>query len=155
MGENVILGKDVDVVKDATLTHVHTGDRGKVRNFTIMFGTEKQPLVIGSDFFIGTHCYLNGAGGLTIGSRVTVAHGAMIFSDSGPNTSPWLQEHFPITAAHIQIGDDVWVGAGAMILPGVTIGNRVVIGAGSLVKDDVPDNAVVAGTPARLIRTLA
>lgn len=155
MGENVILGQDVDVVKDATLTHVHAGANGKVRNFTIMFGTQEHPLTIGSDFFIGTHCYLNGAGGLTLGDRVTVAHGAMIFSDSGPNTSPWLQQHFPITSAPITIGDDVWIGAGAMILPGVRIGNRCVIGAGSVVKDDVPDNTVVAGSPARVIRTLA
>jgi hypothetical protein len=53
-----------------------------------------------------------------------------------------------------EIGDDVFLGAGAIILPGVKIGNRVCIGAGSVVTHDVPDNCVVAGNPARKISTI-
>lgn len=50
------------------------------------------------------------------------------------------------------IGNDVWIGHGALILPGVTIGNGAIIGAGAVVARDVPDYAIVAGNPARVIR---
>lgn len=53
-----------------------------------------------------------------------------------------------------EIGDDVFLGVGAIILPGVKIGNRVVVGAGSVVTDDVPDNCVVVGNPAKVICTI-
>lgn len=54
----------------------------------------------------------------------------------------------------VTIGSDVWVGGGALILPGVTIGSRAVIGAGSVVTRDVPDGVFAAGNPCRVIRTL-
>jgi maltose O-acetyltransferase len=153
--DNSSFGHHVDISEHVSYNYVKAGQNGKIRHFSILFGSKEKPLTIGDDFFIGVQCYLNGAAGLQIGNRVTIAHGAMIFSDSGPNTSPWLQQHYPIHGAPITIGDDVWIGAKAMILPGVTIGNKCVIGAGSLVKDDVPDNCVVAGSPAKVIKTLA
>ena len=52
----------------------------------------------------------------------------------------------------ITIGDNVWFGGNCIVLSGVTIGNNVVVGAGSVVTKDIPDNAVVAGNPARIIR---
>ncbi len=143
-------GKNVDI-RNASINGLRTGSNGKIRDFTILFGGPKNPVTIGDNFFIGAHCYINGVAGLTIGSRVTIAHGAMIFTDSGPNTSPLLQKRFPIESKPVNIGDDVWIGAGAMILPGVTIGSRCVIGAGSVVKDDVPDGSIVAGQPAKVI----
>lgn len=54
----------------------------------------------------------------------------------------------------IKIGNNCWLGAGAIVLPGVTIGHNVVVGAGAVVTKDVPDNVVVAGNPARIIRHL-
>ena len=152
--ENIRLGQDVDVSPGVSLNNISTGNRGKIRNHTIAFGAREHPLRIGDDFFIGVNCYLNGIADLRIGSRVTIAHGVMIFTDSGPNTSPLLQKHFPITAAPVTIGDDVWIGAGAIILPGARIGNRCVIGAGSIVKDEVPDDSVVAGSPAKLVKRI-
>ncbi len=152
--ENINIGQNVNVTEGVSLNNITTGDNGKIRDHSILFGSKEKPLTIGSDFFIGTFCYLNGIAGLTIGDRVTIAHGTKIFTDSGPNTSPWLQQHYPISTGAVTIGDDVWIGAGAMILPGVKIGNKCVIGAGSMVKDDVPDYAVVAGSPAKVIKTL-
>lgn len=146
-------GTRVDI-RNASINGLRAGSRGKIRDFTILFGGPGKPVTIGDDFFIGTHCYMNGVAGLTIGSRVTIAHGTMIFTDSGPNTSPLLQQKFPITASPVFIGDDVWIGAGCMILPGVTIGSRCVIGAGSMVKDNIPDDTIVAGTPAKQIGTI-
>ena len=143
-------GDHVDI-RNASVNGLRAGKNGKIRDFTILFGGPKKPVTIGDDFFIGTHCYINGVAGLTMGSRVTIAHGAMLFTDSGPNTSPLLQKRFPIVANPIVIGDDVWIGAGAMILPGVTIGSRCVVGAGSVVKDNVEDGMIVAGSPAKVI----
>eukprot|EP00008_Paramoeba_atlantica_P014075 CAMPEP_0201481128 /NCGR_PEP_ID=MMETSP0151_2-20130828/5449_1 /ASSEMBLY_ACC=CAM_ASM_000257 /TAXON_ID=200890 /ORGANISM="Paramoeba atlantica, Strain 621/1 / CCAP 1560/9" /LENGTH=261 /DNA_ID=CAMNT_0047863193 /DNA_START=42 /DNA_END=827 /DNA_ORIENTATION=- len=57
-------------------------------------------------------------------------------------------------AKPITIGDDVWIGGGAIILPGITIGNGVTIAAGAVVTKDVPDNVVVGGSPAKVIKTL-
>jgi len=54
----------------------------------------------------------------------------------------------------IEIGADVWVGGGALILPGVRIGSRSVIGAGSVVTRDIPDGVLAAGNPCRVIRTI-
>jgi len=54
----------------------------------------------------------------------------------------------------VEIGADVWVGGGALILPGVRIGSRTVIGAGSIVSRDVPDDVFAAGNPCRVIREI-
>ncbi len=57
-------------------------------------------------------------------------------------------------ALPVVIGDDVWIGGGCVILPGVTIGNNAVIGAGAVVTRDVPPNSVVVGVPARKVKDL-
>ena len=59
-----------------------------------------------------------------------------------------------ISTKPVVIGDDVWIGANAVILPGVTIGRHCVVAAGAVVTKDVPDNTVVAGVPAKVIKTL-
>ena len=61
--------------------------------------------------------------------------------------SSWLEFAKPV-----EIGNDVWIGGGAIICPGVTIGNGVVIGAGAVVTKDVPDNVFYAGNPAKIIK---
>ena len=57
-----------------------------------------------------------------------------------------------LDAAKVTFGDNVWIGGGAVILPGVTIGSNVVIGAGSVVTKSIPDNSVAVGSPCRVIR---
>ena len=58
------------------------------------------------------------------------------------------------TGKPIRIGDDCWLGGGVIVCPGVTIGNRVIVGAGSVVTHDIPDDVVVAGNPAKIIKTI-
>ena len=81
----------------------------------------------------------------------------------GPNTlittvnhplSPMKRRHHIGIAKPVIIGDDVWIGGNCTILPGVTIGHNVVVAAGAVVTKDVPDNCVVAGCPARVIKTI-
>ena len=81
----------------------------------------------------------------------------------GPNTlittvnhplSPAKRRAHGAIAKPVTIGDDVWIGGNCTILPGVTIGNNVVVAAGAVVTKDVPDNVVVGGVPAKVIRTI-
>lgn len=91
---------------------------------------------------------------LTIGDRVTVSSDVTFITHDGVG---WLfadeqgKRHYWL--ARIEIGDDVFVGAGSTIMPGVRIGNRCVVAAGSVVTKSVPDGSVVGGNPAKIIGT--
>lgn len=91
----------------------------------------------------------------TLGERVALAPGITFVAASGPCYSRLAQlEGFAerhIKYAPIAVGDDTWIGANATLLPGVTIGKCCLIGAGSVVTRDVPDYAIAAGIPARVI----
>jgi maltose O-acetyltransferase len=98
---------------------------------------------------INPHCFLLNFDTIKIGKNSTLAYQVMILTSANPN-SPYnrLSELYPPTHAPVVIGDNVWVGARAVILPGVKIGNNVVVAAGSVVTKDIPDNCLVAGVPA-------
>lgn len=100
-------------------------------------------------------CYIDGTGGLKIGSNVSIAHGTTIMTTEHDYSNPDMpiREAACISSA-VTIGSDVWVGAGVRILAGTTIGDHVVIGAGSVVTKDVPADCIVAGVPARQIKIL-
>lgn len=108
---------------------------------------------LGNRVWLNRNVVLDGTGGLQVGNDVIVAQDTCIYS---------AQHRFdrldvPIMDQGVEgrgtrIGNDVWIGAHVVILPGVAIGNGCVVGAGSVVTKDVPDRAVVAGVPARVIR---
>lgn len=105
-------------------------------------------LSIGSDVDIGEYTLIRAKGNVNIGSRVLVASHAMINSSTHPNSLP----RFGVTLeSPIVIGDDVWIGAGAAILPGVSVGQGSIVGAGAVVTNDVEPYTIVAGVPARPI----
>ena len=110
---------------------------------------------IGHDSLIGEFNVLRGQGGITIGDRVytsplvqlvAVNH---VFAD--PNR-PFVEQG--ITAQGIIVEDDVWIGSGAIITDGVNIGRGAVVAAGAVVTRDVPPRSVVAGIPARIVKTI-
>jgi maltose O-acetyltransferase len=94
-----------------------------------------------------------------IGSSVSIAPGVVFVADSAPNNSsfmqsvPYIKEHLT-QKAPIVVGDHVWIGANAVIFPGVTIGECSIVGAGSIVRHDVPPWTIVAGVPAKKIRNI-
>jgi putative colanic acid biosynthesis acetyltransferase WcaF len=85
---------------------------------------------------------------IEIGARATIAQEAYLSTGSHDFTKPGM----PLTAAKITIGDDVFVGARAFVLPGVTIGTRSVIGACSVVTKDIPADVIAVGNPCRVVR---
>ena len=107
-----------------------------------------------SDLSFGSGCHIyEPRAGLSIGAHSMIGGGVLI---CGVNHGYALQgvpmRHQPVEAAPIVIGQDVWIGMGAIILPGVTIGDGAVVGAGAVVTSDVPPWAVVTGVPARLAK---
>lgn len=78
----------------------------------------------------------------------------VVFSTSGHPILPILREHHYVYNLPIHIGKNVWIGSGAQIMPGITIGDDSVIGAGSVVTTDIPSNVVAYGVPCRVIREI-
>lgn len=91
---------------------------------------------------------------LVIGDRVALASGITFVTSSGPSWSR-LQKVYPSIDGKIVVEDDAWIGARAVILPNVTIGEGAVVGAGAVVIKDVPPYTVVVGVPARPIKRIS
>jgi len=92
---------------------------------------------------------------ITIGDDVTITDGVTFHTHDGGvgvlrAKYPGLDIIKPVT-----VGNNVFIGSHATLMPGITIGNNVIIGAGSLISRDIPDNVVVVGVPAKIIKTLA
>lgn len=115
-------------------------------------------LVIGDETFVGHECSFNLRHGIYIGRQCLLAGGIIIQDNDGhPIDAAARRAGEPApesTVAIVTIADGVWVGRRAMILKGVTVGENAIVGACSVVLHDVPANTIVAGNPARVIRTL-
>ena len=111
-------------------------------------------VTIGEHTRIGIHCTVIGP--VCIGNNVNLAQGITVtaLNHNFEDTTRRIDEQ-GISTKPVVISDDVWIGANAVILPGVTIGRHVVVAAGAVVTKDVPDNCVVGGVPAKVIKQLA
>ena len=110
-------------------------------------------VVIGDKTRIGLHCTIIGP--VTIGNNVNLAQGIVVtaLNHNFTDCTKRIDEQ-GISTKEVTIGNDVWIGANATILPGVTIGRHCVVAAGSVVTKDVPDYTVVGGVPARVMKRL-
>lgn len=109
---------------------------------------------IGNLTHIDRYSVLYGQGGLNIGEKCAIASGVIIYSQTNQYDAypelPVIEQG--TRYSKVEIGNDVWIGAGAIILPGVTIGDHSVVGAGSVVTRDVEKASIVVGSPARLVK---
>ena len=110
--------------------------------------------VIGKDVYMGEGVLiidkLSDKKNVTIGNRVAISPRVILVTSSGPNFSK-ITPYVKTEHGTIQIEDDAWIGAGAIILPNVIIGNGAVVGAGAVVTKNVEPHTIVAGVPAKKI----
>lgn len=110
-------------------------------------------IYVGDNFYMNFGCVILDCNKVKIGDNVLCAPYVQIYTAYHP-TSPEIRLSGRELAAPIEIGNNVWIGGGAIICPGVTIGDNTTIGAGSVVTKDMPENAIAVGNPCRVIRYL-
>jgi maltose O-acetyltransferase len=110
-------------------------------------------ICLGGKFYSNHGCTILDANRVSIGNGVMLGPNVVITTAHHP-LGPILRTRGDELAHPVVIGDNVWIGANATILPGVSIGRNVVVGAGAVVNRHVPDNVVVVGAPARIVRRL-
>lgn len=153
LGDNVSIGA---YAKLSNRGHgsIEIGDNTHIDDFVVLETRRGGSIKIGSNSGINAFSVVYGAGGVTIGNNTRIASHTVIvasnhmFDDRTKN----IYEQ-GVSKKGIVIGNDVWVGAGVRILDGVHIGDHSVIGAGSVVTRDIPENSVAVGVPARVMRS--
>lgn len=116
--------------------------------FTADFGKN---IALGARVFINAGCRFQDQGGITIGDDCLIGHNAVIATlqhDIAPD------RRADLLPSPVVLGRNVWLGANVTVLPGVTIGDDAVVGAGSVVTKDVPARSIVVGSPARVVRSI-
>lgn len=143
------LGETVFISEQASLStgNLHLGNESYI-------ASEAQ---VGGEVWIGDNCTVNAGavvrGNVQMGNGVRIATGAQILGfhhETQDLTKPIFEQ--PVSAKGIRMGEDIWVGANAVIVDGVSIGSHAIIGAGAVVTKDVADWAVVGGSPAKVLK---
>jgi acetyltransferase-like isoleucine patch superfamily enzyme len=152
ISDDVKLGKDVKMSKFLNLYGCEVGDNSKIGAFVEIQKNAK----VGNNCKISSHTFI--CEGVTIEDDVFIGHGVTFINDSYPrSTTPdgQLQTESDWKVETTVIKKGASIGSGATILCNVTVGERAIVGAGSVVTKNVPANAIVAGNPARILRNIA
>lgn len=136
--KNVKFGENVSIIEPANLYGCELGDNVKIGPFVEIQSNVK----IGKNTTVSSHSFI--PSGVEIGEHTFIAHGVMFTNDTFDSD---VIENWEMKKTIV--GDRVRIGSNATILP-VKIGNNVIIGAGSVVTKDVPDNSIVYGNPAKI-----
>lgn len=110
-------------------------------------------IFVGDNFLANYNVTILDVAPVYIGNYCIIGPGTVITTVNHPMT-PMARRKYMAIAKPIHIGNDVWIGGNVTIVPGVTIGNNVIVAAGAVVTKDIPDNSLVGGVPAKLIRKL-
>ena len=147
---DVKLGRDVKIYAFVNLYGCEIGDETKIGTFVEIQKGAK----IGERCKISSHSFI--CEGVTIESEVFIGHGVTFINDRLPratNAKGELQSEADWSCQQTRVRRGASIGSGVTLLGGITVGERAVVGAGSVVTKDVPDDATVAGNPARVIRS--
>lgn len=150
LGQQVVVGEDCFVEQSELHDHVQLNRRNFIAHSILGSCTYTGVNTVIKHAEIGKYCSISwnvSITGNTHDYKTLSPHPLSHFSSFG-----FVEENTPLTYKTVKIGNDVWIGMNACILPGVQIGNGAIIGAGSVVTKDVPDYAIVAGNPARVIK---
>lgn len=109
-------------------------------------------ITIGKHVFINMGCKFQDQGGIFIGDGALIGHNVVLAT---LNHAKSPKQRGSMIPAPIHIGKNVWIGSNATVLPGVTIGDGAIVAAGAVVSKDVPENTIVGGVPAHIIRQLS
>ena len=115
--------------------------------------TQTRKITMGEGCVINMGCTIDGNGSVVLGRNVRIAVGVSILTGTHLIGAP-QQRAGDIRSHSVRMGDGVWVGAHAVIFPGVTVGAGAIVAAGAVVRHDVPPNVIVAGVPARTVEHL-
>lgn len=120
-----------------------------IKSFDSVDELRKRGLIIGNNFHMQQGCIIDGSHSfhIEIGNNVSLAPNVHILAHDA--STWWFLEYTRVS--NVKIGNMVFIGAGSIVLPGVTIGNNVIVGAGSVVTKDIPDNCIYAGNPAKFL----
>jgi acetyltransferase-like isoleucine patch superfamily enzyme len=153
LGANTVFENGVLVFHPENIT---IGSGVYVGHQTILKGYFKNEMIIGDGCWIGPQCFFHSAGNLIIGKNVGIGPGVKIITSthdiSVATDLPIMKR--PLVFDKVVLGDGCDIGVNALILPGVTLGNNVQVGAGAVVTRSFPDRAVIAGLPARLLHRM-
>ncbi len=150
IGANVIFENGVLVFHPE---NIKLGNNIYIGHNTILKGYYKNLLSIGDNVWIGQNCFFHSAGGIEIGANVGIAPNVKILTSFHTDESTDKPILFSdLKFRQVIIKDDADIGIGSIIMPGVSIGKGVQIGAGSIVTKDIPDFAVAFGSPAKVVR---
>jgi acetyltransferase-like isoleucine patch superfamily enzyme len=151
---NINLGKEVEIDPSSSINNVTIGDNVKIAKRCSVYGSPHNILEIGHGSYVGMNSILNGfEAKLIIGSNVSIAQNVNIMVDSGPNASLAMQRIFNIEKGPVNIGNNCWIGASAIIMPDVSLGEFCIVAANSYVNKSFPAFSIIGGSPARLIRS--
>lgn len=126
----------------------HFGAKSIIYPYVVIHGPYH--VTIGESVTIAEFVHIWGGGGVEIGDHTSIAAHSVIASVTHDTSGPVYRN--TRVKKKVVIGRNVWIGSGAVILPGITIGDDAIIGAGAVVTKDVSARAIMAGVPARLLR---
>ena len=146
--KQILKRKNVIIYNNVTFSGVEFKGSAIIEPYCRLVGDPV--IVIGKSFYMNAHCHILGE--IYIGDNVLFGPKVIIWGrDHGIAKGELIREQ-PHNKAPVYIGDDVWIGGGAIIVKGVKIGKGAVIGAGSVVTKDIPEYAIAVGNPARIVK---
>lgn len=154
IGKHCFIGRDVVIFERKNGGYIKLDDRVQVNRGSVMETGMGGCITIGYNSSIHPFCHIYAyIAPITVGSGVMLAPNCALYSyDHGLAPGKPIRTQPLSTKGAIVIGDEAWLGFGTIVLSGVKIGKGAAIGAGSVVTSDIPDNAIAAGNPAKVIK---